>query len=163
MTWFQPLQNMQFPIGLGEFAAVRKHHTHEGVDLYGEPDDNVYAVEDGIVVAYEWFTGENSKPPSPWWNNTEAVLIEGDSGVVVYGEISILPNIKKVGTLVKRGQHIGNLVTVLKKDKGRPMTMLHLELYIKGIRKTGAWDHGLEKPEGLLDPTDYLRKSLIIT
>lgn len=148
------------PDYLGSFGAVRKHHTHEGIDLYGNPKDEVYAAEDGIVVGIEWFTGEQSIPPSPWWHNTQALLVEGDSGVIVYGEISINTNIA-LGTKVKRGQVIGFLETVLKKDKGRPMTMLHLELYEKGTRHTGAWDHGNEKPKGLLDPTTYIEKSIL--
>lgn len=157
MNWYPPIKNMELPVGLGEFGAVRKHHTHEGVDLYCNNNDNVYAVEEGIVVGYYWFTGEQSNPPSPWWNDTEVVLIEGDTGVVAYGEISVLPSIKQIGMRVERGQYIGNVVTVLKKDKGRPMSMLHLELYEKGIRKTGNWDHGLPKPEGLKDPSKYLK------
>lgn len=154
--WFYPLKNAtQLPDELGSFGAVRKNHTHEGIDLYGEQAEDVFAVEDGTVVGIEWFTGEHTNPPSPWWHNTQGVLVEGDSGVVVYGEILISENIE-IGSKIKRGQKVGELETVLKKDKGRPMTMLHFELYEKGTRKTGEWDHGNERPKGLLDPTELL-------
>lgn len=157
--WQYPLKQATIlPDELGQFGAVRKHHTHEGIDLYGQQNEEVFAVEDGVVVGIEWFTGEHTNPPSPWWNNTQGVLVEGESGVVVYGEILISEDIE-IGTPIICGQKIGELETVLKKDKGRPMTMLHLELYDKGIRKTGEWDHGNPRPEGLLDPTEYIEKA----
>lgn len=158
-TWHYPLKEATIlPDELGQFAAVRKFHTHEGVDLYGEKKDPVFAVEDGVVVGIEWFTGEHTNPPSPHWHNTQGVLVEGESGVVVYGEILISDGIE-IGSVIKRGQKVGELETVLKKDKGRPMTMLHLELYEKGIRETGAWDHGNPRPTGLLDPTKYIEEA----
>lgn len=158
-TWFYPLKEATLlPDELGQFGAVRKFHTHEGIDLYGEPKDPVFAVEDGVVVGIEWFTGENAPTPSPHWNNTQGILVEGQSGVVVYGEILNSEGLK-LNDKVSRGQKVGELETVLKKDKGRPMTMLHLELYEKGIRATGEWDHGNPRPNGLLDPTEPLFKS----
>lgn len=154
--WFYPLKEATLlPDELGSFAAVRKHHTHEGVDLYGEQNEDVFAVEDGVVVGIEWFTGEHTNPPSPWWNNTQGVLVEGESGVVVYGEILLVEGIE-IGSVIKREQKVGELETVLKKDKGRPMTMLHMELYEKGVRRTGEWDHGNDRPKGLLDPSEYI-------
>lgn len=154
--WFYPLKKATIlPDELGQFAAVRRFHTHEGYDLYGDPCDPVFAVEDGVVVGIEWFTGEFTNPPSPHWHNTQGILVEGESGVVVYGEILNTEEFK-IGDVVSTGQKIGELETVLTKDKGRPMTMLHIELYEKGIRETGAWDHGNPKPTGLLDPTDFI-------
>ncbi len=157
--WKYPLAKATLlPDELGSFAAVRKNHTHEGIDLYGEPKEDVYAVEDGVVVGIQWFTGAKVDKPSPWWNDTQGVLIEGESGVVVYGEILAMENIK-IGDIVYRGQKVGELETVLKKDKGRPMTMLHLELYEHGVERAGEWDHGLPKPEGLLDPTELIEEA----
>ena len=154
--WFYPLKEATIlPDELGQFAAVRRFHTHEGIDLYGDPEDPVFAVEDGIVVGIEWFTGEKAPVPSPHWNNTQALLVEGASGVVVYGEILNSEDFS-IGDKVTRGQKLGELETVLTKDKGRPMTMLHLELYETGIRVTGEWDHGNPRPDGLLDPTEPL-------
>lgn len=157
--WFYPLKEATIlPDSLGQFGAVRKHHTHEGVDLYGEQNESVFAVEDGVVVGIEWFTGEHTNPPSPWWNNTQGLLVEGESGVVVYGEILISEGIE-IGSKISKEQKIGELETVLKKDKGRPMTMLHMELYKKGTRKTGEWDHGNPMPTGLLDPTELIEEA----
>lgn len=144
----------------GTFAAIRKHDIHTGVDCYCNPNQQVVAMEDGVVVAIEEFTGESANPPSPWWNNTKAVLIEGKSGVIVYGEINPIDTIK-VGKQMKRGQKIGHVITVLKKDKGigLPITMLHIELYRIGTRETVIWNLGQSQPDNLLDPLRMLDAS----
>lgn len=139
----------------GMFGAVRKYDIHTGIDCYCEPNQMVIAVEDGEVVAIEDFTGENANPPSPWWHNTKAVFVEGKSGVVVYGEINPLSTIK-IGKQLRKGQNIGHVTTVLKKDKGLPMTMLHLELYRPGTRESVIWNLGEMQPDVLLDPTFLL-------
>lgn len=140
---------------VGAFGTVRKNHVHEGVDLYCLPGDEVYAMEDGVVTLVEHFTGEFTSPPSPWWENTRAVHVEGETGVIVYGELIEEDSIVE-GKAVKRGELIGKVKTVLRKDKGRPMTMLHLELYDHGSRASVVWDVGAEKPALLKDPTDIL-------
>ena len=135
----------------GAFAVHRKHHTHEGVDLYCPEGTEVCAVEDGTVVAVIPFTGMLATPPSPWWRDTTAVLVEGATGVVVYGEISSLV---EVGEHVSRGQPLGHVKRVLLRDKGYPTTMLHLELHQHGTRNAFDWID--VKPLSLLDPTPYL-------
>lgn len=142
------------PHHLGGFSARRKHHTHEGVDLYALPDALVHAVEDGEVVAIGPFTGADAG--SPWWENTMFVMVEGESGVVNYGEITPYDKLK-VGSKVKANDRVGWVKTVLKKNKGRPMTMLHLELYKPGTREPVEWKPGEPQPECLLDPTPFLR------
>lgn len=143
---------------VGAFGTRRKNHRHEGVDLYCNPQDPVYAVEDGIVVFIEDFTGE--KAGSPWWNNTRAVHVEGESGVIVYGEILETEGLV-VGSPVCQGDLIGHVVTVLLKDKGRPMTMLHFELYEHGSRESVTWHPWEEeKPPFLKDPTSLLLKAM---
>lgn len=137
----------------GSFGSVRLHDVHTGIDLYCAPNEPVYAMEAGVVVAIEVFTGPNTNPPSPWWHETWAILIEGESGVFLYGEISTSLG---VGTLVKRGQYIGNVKTVLKKDKGKPMTMLHVEQYVPGVREGVWWKCNEDKPSTLLDPYPIL-------
>lgn len=136
----------------GAFGAVRKYHCHEGIDFYCNPNDYVYAVENGTVVDISPFTGEHAE--CPWWNNTWAVLVEGESGLICYGEISPASDLN-IGDNISQGALIGEVLTVLKTDKGRPMTMLHLEL-----RKSGCIAHpewvGDDCPYGLLDPTPYL-------
>lgn len=139
----------------GAFGAIRTHDIHSGVDLYCELGDPVFAMEGGIVVAVEAFTGPHAD--SPWWNDTWAVLIEGASGVFCYGELVpswwIVP-----GVNVVHGELIGNITPVLKKDKGvNPPNMLHLELYKPGTKKSVWWRHGEEQPEELLDPTEILK------
>lgn len=135
----------------GAFGVQRKHHTHEGVDLYCPEGTLVDAVEDGVVVAVLPFTGSHTTPPSPWWHDAWAVLVEGPTGVVVYGEIT--PEVK-VGDPIVAGWPIGRVKQVLREDKGRPMSMLHLELHRHDTRDVYAWED--ERPESLLDPTPYL-------
>ncbi len=139
----------------GCFGAIRKYDIHTGVDLYCENGQKVVAMEDGEVVLIENFTGENAIPKSPWWNETQAVLIEGKSGVICYGEIKPASSLE-VCSKVEKGDFIGTVVQVLKEDKGKPMSMLHLELYKKGTRKTVIWELGKEKPENLLDISKFL-------
>lgn len=136
----------------GAFGARRRHHTHEGVDLYAPPGTQVSAVEAGTVVRIESFTGPAAQ--TPWWLDTQAVFIEGASGVVVYGELLPLPGLAE-GQVLEAGEGVGTLVPVLRQDKGRPMTMLHLELHKRGTRSAPAWEGA--RPPSLEDPTPYLR------
>jgi murein DD-endopeptidase MepM/ murein hydrolase activator NlpD len=143
----------------GAFGAVRRHHVHEGVDLYTEDGAEVSAVEDGVVVNIEPFTGP--KAGYPHWLDTDAVLVEGESGVVVYGEIAPCAGLK-IGRRVKAGELIGTVVPVLRHDKGRPRIMLHMELHEAGTPKTYEWklsedgDKMKTKPPSLRDPTPFL-------
>lgn len=117
-------QTPMFPDEPGRFRAMRRHDCHTGIDLYCELGQKVIAIEDGTVVTVEPFTGKNAG--CVWWNDTEAVLILGESGVFNYGEV--IPLVKE-GDKVKAGQVIAVVDTaVLKNFKGRPMVMLHLEL-----------------------------------
>jgi len=158
-TWLWPLFEgpCALPDAPGGFGAVRRHDVHTGVDLYTYPGMPVLAVEDGTVVSVEKFTGPDAG--SPWWNDTQAVLVEGASGVVVYGEMIPLDKVQ-VGADVLRGDCLGCVRTVLRQDKGRPTTMLHLELMRPGSRETVWWQHGEEMPACLLDPTRHLERAL---
>lgn len=145
---------------VGSFGVKRKNHRHEGVDLYCHEGDPVYAMEDGIVVAVENFTGERANPPSPWWHDTEALLVESDEQVILYGEIKVLEGLEK-GSVIQQGQLIGHIATVLKKDKGRPMNMLHLEMYEKGARVSVGWEPEQEEiPYQMKDPTELLIQAM---
>lgn len=139
----------------GAFGAQRRHDVHTGVDLYAEPGALVVAVEDGVVVAVEDFTGPRAG--SPWWHDTRALLVEGPSGVVLYGELD--PTVE-VGDAVKRGAVLGRVRTVLRRDKGLPMTMLHLELYAPGARASVWWRLGEPHPDALHDPTGRLVEAI---
>jgi murein DD-endopeptidase MepM/ murein hydrolase activator NlpD len=148
----KPLITYTNPHSGGKFAAVRKYDIHTGIDLYCEENSKVFAIEKGIVVNICNFTGE--KAESPWWENTQAILIEGKSGVILYGEVSTNLHIDDK---VKEGQIIGEVLRVLKKNKGLPMTMLHLELYKRGYRGNGEiWNLNENKPEMLLNPNILL-------
>ena len=156
----------------GAFGAIRKHDIHTGIDLYCSDNEPVFAVEDGTVVAIEDFTGPGAG--SPWWNTTQAILVEGASGVICYGEITIFESIGvweteygevegeepiKVGDRVNAGDTLGFVRRVLKKDKGvTPTSMLHFELYKPGTTGSVWWHHGEPQPEALLDPTELLKK-----
>ena len=134
------------------FAAKRKHDYHTGVDLFCEENDEVYSMYDGIVTSVIEFTGYSE---SPWWNDTLAVMIYHPEiqKTFLYGEI--LTKIK-VGRTIKAGQEIGRVKTVLKKDKGKPMTMLHMECY-KGLQNNAVWwYHDKKCPNNLEDITKYL-------
>jgi len=139
----------------GAFGVQRRHHTHEGVDMYCAEGTPVSAVEDGIVVAIIPFTG--AKAGSDWWRDTDAVLVEGASGVVLYGEIKPAVGLA-VGAVIARGGVIGHVVTVLQEDKGRPMSMLHLELHAAGTREAYEWTDKAGRPASLQDPTPFLRE-----
>lgn len=135
----------------GGFGVQRQHHRHEGVDFYCPAGTPVHAVENGIVVRVMGFTGP--KADSPWWHDTDAVLIEGASGAVLYGEIA--PAVTE-GARVAAGQLVGHIVQVLREDKGRPMSMLHLELHSAGTRDCYEWSDASGQPPSLQDPTPYL-------
>jgi murein DD-endopeptidase MepM/ murein hydrolase activator NlpD len=154
MTWINPLVDVEIhlPPPHGRFGARRRYDVHTGIDLYAPVETKVRAVESGMVVAIDYFTGPIVD--MPWWNNTKAVLIEGKSGVVCYGEV-----IERFGLLIgdkiKQGEVIAQVVQVLKEDKGLPMSMLHLELHRDYHRNHiwHPWKLDGEMPEYLLDPT----------
>lgn len=135
----------------GRFGAKRKLDVHTGVDLYCDVGTEIAALEDGIVVAVEDFTGESVG--SPWWNETKAVMVEGKSGVVLYGEISPCVNL---GQYVKAGQILGTVLQVLKEDKGKPLAMLHIEWYVAGTRQSTWWYHDYPQPQELLNVEELL-------
>lgn len=139
----------------GSFGFERRHHYHEGVDLYTAEHAPVLAVEAGVVVSVRPFTG--AALGHTWWNDTDAVLVHGASGLVVYGELRT--NGVQPGDWVRPGQIVGHVVQVLKKDKGRPMSMLHLELrdaHHPDSLRAFDWAKDKARPEWLWDPTPYL-------
>lgn len=157
MSLIAPLNLMPpIPVGKhhpGSFGIDRHKHVHTGVDLYAPHGCPVRAMEAGRVIAIKWFTGPTIS--MPWWNDTRAVYIEGATGVFNYGEIQEIPGLF-AGATVLPGQVIGYIVTVLRKYKGRPMSMLHVELYNQGIDYWDEWKIGDPKPDSLMDPTAYL-------
>jgi murein DD-endopeptidase MepM/ murein hydrolase activator NlpD len=149
-------------ITIGLFGTVRRHDVHCGVDIYCEMNTEVTCCEDGVVTGIHWLTGEfvldPKGVPCTWWNNTMALMVEGDTGVTNYGEVDPSAIFVEVGEKVKKGQVIAKVIRpVLKGNKGRPMVMLHLEKYEKGFRGEPMWwNVGEEKPTQLLDPLPFL-------
>lgn len=156
--WWFPLRDCNcIPINPhpGAFGYTRKNSRHTGVDLYTQEHSPVYAVEPGKIVSVEHFTGEWDN--SPWWKNTDCILVEGETGVICYGEITTK---RTVGEYVKKGEHIANVSRVIKEGREHPEItgwspcMLHLELYKHG---TTCASSGFT--DSLLDPTEYLISS----
>lgn len=156
--WPLRTEERLWPDAPGQFGALRRQDIHTGVDFYCERGTSVLAIEEGLVVGVEPFTGAwVQADPSPWWNDTSVVLVQGASGVFAYGEVGAIQ--VQVGERVQGGQELARIeVAVLRKYKGRPMVMLHLERYQK-IPPTGLvwWRQGEEKPSLLLDPDIGLR------
>jgi len=153
--WKKEFEINLFP-HVGSFGVRRRHDVHKGIDLYAEVGTPVYPVESGIIVDICWFTGEPLG--MPWWEDTKAIYIKGKSGIVVYGEIEPNPNFK-IGDEIYfpyRGDSIGTVKRVLKKDNHRPLSMLHMELHHPDHIHTPQWKIGQSKPFGVLDPTPYL-------
>lgn len=132
-----PMPDVPVPNHYGAFGVKRRHDVHRGVDLYTKVGDCVYAIESGVVVLIDKnFTGTQDK--TPWWNDTQAIYIEGNTGVFCYGEILLRKLTEKsykwkLGDSVMQGDRLGSVLQVLKKDKGKPMSMLHIELHRHGL------------------------------
>lgn len=142
----------------GSFGFPRKHHVHEGVDLYVPEGTLVYACEPGIFRGFFQFTGP--EVGSPWWRTTFAALIElADGSAALYGEIAPFAFNIPDGYPVGEGNILGCVTPVLRTDKGRPMTMLHFERYAAPTVNAAEWHRGEPQPAGLLDPTEYLLRA----
>lgn len=139
----------------GAFGAVRRHDCHTGVDLYVPDGTPVYSLEDCRIVDVSYFTGPNANPPCDWWEETWSVTVQnnGSNNYLLYGELT--PSVFK-DDVVKAGDVIGYVKRVLKRDKGKPMSMLHVEMYSHIQDEHPYWKLGDEWPYGLLDPTNYL-------
>lgn len=136
-TWLATDDSMEFadhqtigyiPVGdhVGAYQAVRKHDTHMGVDIYGVYGEPVYAMQDGVIESCDQFTGPEIG--MPWWNTTYQVTVNTGDQSILYGEV--YPNFSVVtpNAVICKSEIIGWLIPVLRRNKGRPMTMLHLEL-----------------------------------
>lgn len=138
----------------GSFGFKRANHIHEGVDLYAENGDAVYSIKNGTIIGIFPFTGEIAN--SNWWNDTWCVLVDHGDFILNYGEIIPSENLK-VGLVIHEGDVVGYIEQVLKVNKGRPMSMLHLEMYKKGtVKPISEWSLNSNKPADLLDPTGLL-------
>jgi hypothetical protein len=140
----------------GGFGCRRRFDVHTGIDLYCEDGTPVYAMTDGHVVSMLAFTGPGVG--SPWWEDTDAVMVQGKDCVILYGEIHINQNLA-LGMRIHEGDLIGHVKRVLRNDKGLPMSMLHLEKYASGTTEAVlAWPLEDHQPESLLDPYSLLKE-----
>lgn len=159
MIW--PLKNLAPSIvginSVGDFAYRRSFYYHPGIDIYCDYGQEVVAIEDGTVVNIETFTGPLATPPSPWWNETFSIMVEGSSGVLGYCELLPVDHLK-VGVKVKKGDLLATITPVLKKDKGNGTTMLHFEQYEFGTREHVTWELDTEMPKELMNPRELLEK-----
>lgn len=143
----------------GAFGFHRRVNYHSGVDLYCKNGTFVHPVEDGIVVSKGKFTGPDVG--TPWWNTTYYLMIQGNTGVFLYGEI--YEPVLEIGTEVTMEEYpvIGVVKQVLFDDRYREdiphhsTAMLHIELYKHGTNKPCDWQTYV-KPAELLDPTPFL-------
>jgi peptidoglycan hydrolase-like protein with peptidoglycan-binding domain len=137
------------------FGAARPDgRRHQGVDLFGYHNDIVRAVVGGSVV----------DEPRHFYLGTDRVLIEGEGGVILYGELergsAQALGIRK-GKRVNPGDPIGR-IGCMRRAGGRCTShMLHLETYRSGItrRPQTLWRVGRKPPVELRDPTDLLRRA----
>lgn len=161
LVW--PLNTPLITSKQGMFGAVRKHDIHTGIDLYTDEGAEVYAMERGEVLAIEDFTGP---PKSPWWLPTKSILVQGDTGVIVYGEVE--PCVE-VNQWVNPGQLIAHVIPVLPPHKARPdipghsRWMLHLELHDHWTMETVEWSLNTDKPSHLKDPTSMVYAAYVKT
>lgn len=143
----------------GSFGYVRKYDVHTGVDIYLPEGTPVFALEEGVVVWSGQFTG--AAVDSAWWDDTWAVAIQSQNRILVYGEL-YRHEIPQVGSRIGGNWLIGYVKKVSRVPKGRPMSMLHIEEYDQTIPfvEPVVWNKGEPMPEGLCNPTPFLRMSL---
>ena len=125
-----PMPDIPVCLHYGAFLTKRQWDVHTGIDLYSPVGSKVYAIESGEVVAIRPFTGKHAG--CEHWNETWDVCIEGYSGTFDYGEIKPIEGLK-VGDFVNSGDVIGHVLQVLKKDKGKAMSMLHFSIHSRAF------------------------------
>jgi len=122
---------------------------HAGVDLYGNPDDPVIAMENGTIVNHYHF-----------YHGSYALIVQCDSGLVInYGEV-------KKNSWKEFGLAKGSKV-----KKGRPIArvglmsggshMCHFETYMPPTKKNHRYRGGDAGP--LLNPTYYLLLAKVVS
>lgn len=155
-------REVQIPMGTthpGAFGFERTHHIHEGVDIYTCENELIYLPECLWVVGWIDFTG--AVVGSPWWNETKALVCHTPcEKTIILGEIMPTDNgipLDCSSGWYEEGTCIGRVHPVLKKDKGRPRHMVHIEMYSQRQNSSvGLWKKGCQKPEHLIDPTSWL-------
>ena len=117
---------------------------HAGVDLYANAGDPVLAAEAGRVVNTQSFLA-----------GSHAILVEGPSGVILYGEVtknSWREFGANKGTRVAKGQPIARVARLPSGSH-----MLHMEGYSVGTRKNERWRK--VTPANLRDLSSFLLRA----
>ena len=137
--------------GARRFMATRgdEGRYHVGIDLYGNPDDPILAMENGTLVNHYHF-----------YHGTYALFLQCASGLVInYGEV------KKnswsefgldTGSKVKKGQPIARVGLM-----SGGAHMLHFETYMPPTQKSKRYFGGDRGP--ILNPTYYLMRAQFLT
>lgn len=128
------------------FGAPRDGRHHAGIDLYGYAGDPVLAIADGTIVNTQTFH-----------LGTDAVLVEHDGLVALYGEVergSWNDFGVGEGSRVRRGDPIARIGCMVGSPSNCESHMLHFEAYAPGTRGNEQW-HGTP-PAELRDPTIVL-------
>lgn len=135
---------------LGSFGAPRNNglRIHPGVDLGCPFGTDVFAMEDGIIMYKQGWSGPK----------TSAIIVYSPKTnfSIVYGAIFPGSNLP-LKTEVKKGQKIATIGIYPKSS-----TMLHCEMW-HGIlsptrRLKNVWKKGKSKPEILIDISPYLKQ-----
>lgn len=146
----------------GSFGFKRTFEIHNGLDVYCRDESNVFAVEDGGVIKIEQFTGKDVE--SPWWEETWAIYVKGQSGVVCYGEMNKQFNFV-VGDGVRAGDSLGCIRHVLPESKIRRdirnhnNAMLHIQLFSEYFTEDIPFEVKSGVKNTLLDPTPYMQNA----
>ena len=159
--------------GVSSFWKNRKDRYHCGVDIYAPPHSSVIAIENCEVIERGIFT---SPQIFKHWKETYYVLVKNLTGLFVrYAELSEIW--VEEGAKVKGGNEIGRIGKVIDEErlenapdyiknlvKEKRTSMLHIEVYSKKPEKSNLYIGGNwfsdKKPEGILNPVDYLRKCI---
>jgi hypothetical protein len=126
------------PPEIGDVLVERKNDIHLGLDIYLPPNTEVVIPpseftgsspqsEFRVVKIEKAFTGPNSIPPTPWWNETQSVIFQDSADYFfIFGE---LVTDLKVGDVLRAGDVVGRVLPVLKEYRGIPTCMLHIEKF----------------------------------
>jgi len=163
-------KNLPKPGLAGSFWEDRGDRHHAGIDMYAPAHSDVIAIENCEVLEISEFT---SPQKIPYWNVTYSIIVKTSDGLIQrYAELH--DACVKVGDLIKAGELLGHVGLVLNLDKineGSPVyiqkrkkngapSMLHFEMHknvpVPSDKYLGGNYFREEKPEDLMDPTNYL-------
>ena len=152
-SWKDPMPAVSWSLPIGKyhpagFGYSKSHNIHTGIDLYVPEGSSVHSVEDGTVADIFQFSGPNTL--YNYLLPTQAVVVNGPTGLVLYGEVEVLKDIQ-IGQLIGAGTKIANIKCAVPDQP-----MLHLELHKHGSKIPCLWKQGQPQPKSLLDPTSYL-------